>query len=123
MRRRIERPQAATKSTTLHQGGFWHDSVHSAGRPLDAATRFFMERRFGRDFSDVRVHTDARADAAAAAVDARAFTVGADIVFRHGELSEQSGAGRALLAHELAHTIQQGSPRDASSFVESEEAA
>src|SRR5437660_10125629 len=120
MRRRIERPQAATKSTTLHQGGFWHDSVHSAGRPLDAATRFFMERRFGRDFSDVRVHTDARADAAAAAVDARAFTVGADIVFHHGEHKEQISAVRALMYHDLANTVAQGSLRYAYAFVYSD---
>jgi hypothetical protein len=133
----MERPQAASKSSTPGRGRFFgggssptaaelpaaRDALYSAGRPLDAATRFFMEPRFGRDFSDVRVHTDARADAAATAAGARAFTVGSDIVFRQGEFSEQTGAGRALLAHELAHTIQQGAPRDASSIAESEEAA
>jgi N-acyl-D-aspartate/D-glutamate deacylase len=65
-----------------------------------------MEPRFGYDFSDVRVHADARADTALAAIGARAFTVDADIVFRRGEFVPHTQAGRALLAHELAHVAQ-----------------
>ncbi len=80
-----------------------HDVLRSPGQPLDAASRAFMEPRFGYDFSRVRVHADARAAQSAAAVDAQAYTVGSNIVF---------GANRAgnqrLLAHELAHVVQQG---------------
>lgn len=84
-----------------------HEVLRSPGQPLDPATRAFMEPRFGYDFGNVRVHTDARADAASASVGARAFTVGSDIVFRQGELAPHTQSSRALLAHELAHTIQQ----------------
>lgn len=77
------------------------------GRPLDAPVRAFMEARLGCDFRRVRVHDGARADAAAAAVGARAFTVGADIVFRRGEFAPHTPSGRLLLAHELTHVVQQ----------------
>ena len=83
-----------------------HDLLAEPGQPLDPATRGFMEPRFGCDFNDVRVHADAGADVAAAAVGARAFTVGADVVFRRGEFVPHTQAGRALLAHELAHVAQ-----------------
>jgi len=85
-----------------------HDVVSSGGSPLDAATRAFMEPRFGHDFSRVRVHTDARAAQSASAVNARAYTVGNDIVFGGGAFAPHSQSGRSLLAHELAHTLQQG---------------
>jgi hypothetical protein len=66
-----------------------------------------MESRFGRDFSRVRVHTDSAAGGAAAALDARAFTVGQHIHFGAGEYDPRSQPGMRLLAHELAHTVQQ----------------
>jgi hypothetical protein len=66
-----------------------------------------MESFFGHDFSRVRVHTDARAATSAQAVQASAYTVGQDIVFARGKYAPASMAGRELLAHELAHTIQQ----------------
>ncbi len=84
-----------------------HEVLNSAGRPLDSATRGFMESRFGRDFSQVQVHDDARAARSAAAVNALAYTVGQDIVFAQGQYTPASAVGRELLAHELAHTVQQ----------------
>jgi len=84
-----------------------HDVLRSPGQPLDAATRSFFEPRFGHDFSQVRVHTDARAAESARAVNALAYTVGRDVVFGAGEYSPKANAGRGLLAHELAHVIQQ----------------
>src|SRR5262249_5093546 len=69
--------------------------------------RSFMEPRFGHDFSRVRVHTDAEATASARAVDAQAYTVGRDVVFDNGRYAPQTSAGRHLLAHELAHVVQQ----------------
>jgi hypothetical protein len=81
--------------------------VRRAGRPLDQATRSFMEPRFGRSFGDVRVHTDTNAAASARAVDAAAYTVGPNIVFGSGHFRPQSTSGRRLLAHELAHVTQQ----------------
>lgn len=81
--------------------------LHGGGQALDAATRSFMEPRFGHDFSQVRVHTDQRAASTAGALDARAFTLGNDIAFAPGEYQPGSDSGRQLLAHELTHTIQQ----------------
>jgi hypothetical protein len=86
-----------------------HEVLSSPGAPLDARTRAFMEPRFGNDFSDVRVHSDARAVESAEAVQARAFTVGHHLVFGAGENAPGTAAGRALLAHELAHVVQQSS--------------
>jgi hypothetical protein len=81
----------------------------SAGQSLDARTRADMEARFGFDFTRVRVHTDAEAARSADAVEARAFTVGRDIVFGPGQYAPHGGEGRRLLAHELAHVVQQAS--------------
>jgi hypothetical protein len=80
------------------------------GQPLDAPTRAFMERRFGHDFARVRIHTDRRSADAARGLAARAFTVGDDVFFARGQYSPQTSSGRALLAHELAHVVQQRPP-------------
>ncbi|MDQ0466550.1 hypothetical protein QO010_004345 [Caulobacter ginsengisoli] len=82
--------------------------LQSPGAALDPATHDFMADRFGEDFSDVRIHTDAQAARSAEAVEARAYTVGRDIVFGAGQYDPAGGAGRRLLAHELAHVVQQG---------------
>ena len=66
-----------------------------------------MESRFGHDFGRVRVHADERAGASARAVAARAYTVGSDVVFGRGEYAPSTPRGRQLLAHELAHVVQQ----------------
>lgn len=77
------------------------------GRPLSPEVRAPLESRFGHDFSRVRVHDDARAAESARAVNARAFTVGTDVAFGDGEYAPRSTAGQRLLAHELAHVVQQ----------------
>lgn len=86
------------------------DVVGSSGRPLDDATRVTMELPFGYDFSHVRVHTDAQAAASARAVNAFAYTVGRDVVFDSGNPGPTTREGRKLLAHELAHVVQQSRP-------------
>src|SRR5205085_9063629 len=85
-----------------------NEALSSTGRPLDEPTREFMESRFGHDFSRVRVHTGERAAGSARALNALAYTVGDDVVFGPGRYAPRTDAGRHLLAHELAHTIQQG---------------
>jgi hypothetical protein len=67
-----------------------------------------MESRFGHDFGNVRVHTDARAAESAHQVHALAYTVGSDIVFGANQYAPNTDGGQRLLAHELTHTIQQG---------------
>ncbi len=84
-----------------------HEVLRSPGHSLDAETRAFMEPRFGHDFSRVKLHTDGQADRAANQLGALAFTVGQHIAFRHGAFATRSLSGRRLLAHELAHTVQQ----------------
>ena len=79
----------------------------SPGQPLDPTTRFKMEGRFGRNFGDVRVHTDALAAESARAVSAHAYAVGQHIAFDSGQYRPTTPEGERLLAHELAHTIQQ----------------
>lgn len=81
--------------------------VDAPGRPLGPATRADMEERFGEDFGGVRIHTGTQAAWSARAVGARAYTVGRDIVFDAGEYAPETPGGRRLLAHELAHVIQQ----------------
>lgn len=84
-----------------------HEVLRSSGQPLDAGTRDFMEPRFGHDFSQVRVHTDAKAAESAREVNALAYTVGRDVVFGLHRYSPRSEKGLLLIAHELAHTVQQ----------------
>jgi hypothetical protein len=86
--------------------------VRSPGRPLDASTRSFMESRFGKDFSQVRVHTDSAAVDAARAVQSRAYTFGQHIVFGSGEYNPTTFKGQELVAHELTHVVQQGGGRN-----------
>lgn len=82
-------------------------SLQGAGVPLENSSRIFFENRMGRNFADVRVHTDARANATARSLRARAFTVGNDIAFAQGEYQPATMAGNRLLAHELTHVVQQ----------------
>jgi hypothetical protein len=79
------------------------------GQPLPTDLRSDMEQRLGADFSSVRVHTDGRAAASANAVQARAYTVGEEVVFGSGGLDTTSSDGRRTLAHELTHVVQQRS--------------
>jgi Domain of unknown function (DUF4157) len=88
-----------------------HEVLRSPGQPLDSATRAFFEPRFGHDFSQVRVHNDAKAAESARAVNALAYTVGRDVVFGMGRYAPTASEGQNILAHELVHVIQQnGAP-------------
>jgi hypothetical protein len=81
--------------------------ISSSGRPLDRETRRYMESRIGFDFSKVRIHTDSRAAASAKSLNARAYTVGNNVVFGPARFAPNTTEGRRLLAHELTHTVQQ----------------
>jgi Domain of unknown function (DUF4157) len=82
-------------------------TLASPSSPLEPTLQQEMGRRFGYDFSSVRVHTDARAAESARAVNARAYTVGEHVVFDAGCYSPTTPTGQRLLAHELAHVVQQ----------------
>ena len=78
------------------------------GDLMQEAVRQDMEAQFGRDLSNVHIHTDAEAAELCAQVGARAFTIGSDIFFAPGEYAPETEAGRELLAHEMTHVAQQG---------------
>ena len=83
------------------------NGLKGGGQPLPESTRAFFEPRFGRDFSQVLVHTDAKAAESAQMVNAKAYTVGQDVVFGEGEYALKTSAGQKLLGHELVHVLQQ----------------
>ena len=82
-------------------------AIRGGGQPLPQPLRAFFEPRFGYDFSQVRIHTDMRADESARAVGALAYTVGHHVVFGAGQYTPSTGTGQRLLAHELTHVMQQ----------------
>ncbi len=94
-------PQLDPETASQIQG------LRGRGQALDSSIRAFMEPRFGQDFSQVRVHADKRAADLARSINARAFTVGHDVVFGSGEYYSGGSSGKKLLAHELTHVVQQ----------------
>lgn len=87
--------------------GRWLGAKLGHGKPLDRATRARMEDKFGEDFSDVRIHAGHEADVVTKTLNASALTVGRHIAFAQGMFNPRQESGRRLLAHELAHTVQQ----------------
>jgi len=88
------------------------NAIRGGGRSLSGSERAYFEPRFGYDFSEVRVHTDLQAAELAQVMNARAFTIGRDIVFNKGEYAPETVRGERLLAHELTHVIQQRGNKD-----------
>ena len=85
-------------------------SLRNGGERLTESARAFFESRLHYDFGRVRTHTGPRAEEAARAVHARAFTIGRDVVFGAGQFAPGTKEGQRLLAHELTHVVQQTSP-------------
>src|SRR5215211_6884774 len=96
-----------------------HKVLRTPGQPLDRGTRAFMEPRFGHDFSRVRVHADARAAQSAKDINALAYTVGDHIAFGARQYASRTEVGKRLLAHELAHVIQQAGENSRLTVVDS----
>lgn len=106
-KRQLVQRRAADSAAPASAPESVHRTLASPGRPLDTGTRDFMESRFGHDFSQVRVHTDSQAGDSARDINAHAYTAGSDIAFAPGKYQPESQSGRQLIAHELAHTVQQ----------------
>ncbi|MGH2897166.1 MAG: DUF4157 domain-containing protein [Solirubrobacteraceae bacterium] len=112
------RPDLQRSGGGILEGGRVHPDVtariaasRGRGAELDPALSAQASSTLGDAFADVRVHTDALSDSLARSVQARAFTTGADIYFASGEYRPESPSGRQLIAHELAHVVQQrGAP-------------
>lgn len=95
-----------------------HQVLKTPGEPLEQTTRDFFEQRFGYDFGRVRVHTDGAATESARRIHAAAYTAGQQVVFGSGRYAPQTPAGARLLAHELAHTVQQSRAGRAAGVVQ-----
>jgi hypothetical protein len=113
----LQRNATSSAAVGSHAPASVASTLSSPGSSLDPGTRKFMESRFGHDFSSVRIHTDHDAAASAGEVNAAAYTVGNQIVFGSGFFAPSSTPGRILLAHELAHVVQQGAGRSLHSSV------
>ncbi len=87
------------------------DSLSGRGQEMPDSVKSYFEPRFGQDFGSVRLHRDSRAAELAQSLNARAFTVGRDIVFGAGEYAPHSLEGKRLIAHELTHVLQQSDGR------------
>ncbi|MGY2134456.1 eCIS core domain-containing protein [Hymenobacter sp. HD11105] len=82
-------------------------TLKSSGQPMDVNTRSFMEQRFDYNFNNVRIHNDSLAHQSSKDIGALAYTHGNHVVFGAGKYKPNTNSGKQLLAHELAHTIQQ----------------
>jgi hypothetical protein len=94
------------------------DALRTPGQALDPVLRAYFEPRFNHDFSHVRVHRDETAARSAAAIGAKAYTVGPHVVFGHGQYDPSGMRGRRLLAHELTHVLQQGGANSVGAVVQ-----
>ena len=104
----IQRVRAARDTATHNVSPGVERTLSEAGQPLEPKLRQDMEGRFGHDFNKVRVHTDPSAAHSARTLNAHAYAVGRHLVFDAGEYRPDTAAGLHLLAHELAHVVQQG---------------
>jgi hypothetical protein len=104
----LKRIDGGAPRTDADVAGRLHRSV-AGGQPLGQEARAYMEPRFGHSFADVRVHTDAQAASLCDDLSAQAFTYGRDVYFSARSFDPDGPAGRKLLAHELAHVVQQRS--------------
>jgi hypothetical protein len=80
-----------------------------SGQSLPSSIKSCFENRFGYDFINLRIHTDAVTASTAKDLNALAFTFGRDIAFAWGKFSTGTTEGRQLLAHELVQVVQQRS--------------
>lgn len=93
-----------TYGTNIHS---YVNSLTGKGSPMPEGSKQFFSSRMGYDFTDVKLHTDKEAAESAKAVNAKAYTVGNNIVFNEGQHNEETAEGKSLMAHELVHVMQQ----------------
>jgi hypothetical protein len=115
---RIQRHSASSKANPTAVPRTVTNVLASAGQPIAPPLRRELEERFQHDFSRVRVHTGLSPAQSARDVNARAYTVGHDIVFAAGQFAPETHEGRRLLAHELTHVVQQSNGESNSRVVQ-----
>jgi hypothetical protein len=97
---------------------FFQPVFSSANHSLPSSTNQFFKARMGHDFSNVKIHTNKDAATSANELNARAYTKGEQIVFNEQEYNPHSTDGKKLLAHELAHVVQQRNGAVANGYVQ-----
>ncbi|MEO8414748.1 MAG: DUF4157 domain-containing protein [Ginsengibacter sp.] len=105
--KKVHRKEANSSISDNSSTGTYISSLHSRGQALPAEVQHFFGKKMGSDFSGVKIHTGTEAEQSAKEVNAKAYTIGNNIVFNEGQYNFESGEGKKLLAHELAHVIQQ----------------
>ena len=105
VQRKANHSEAMPTTAPVDQG---IKGLSNSGSALSEQSRAFFEPRFGRDFSQVQIHTGSHAETLASAINARAFTYANHIVFGEGEYQPDTDSGKRLLSHELTHVVQQG---------------
>lgn len=106
---KVQKKEAAAVSNTSTTASNYISSINGKGQGMDAGVQSFYESRIGADFSDVKIHTGKEAADSAKDINAQAYAYGNHIVFNESKYQPQSSEGKHLLAHELAHVVQQQS--------------
>ena len=104
---KLQKKEANSSSSSVGGISNYVSSLNSKGSPLPAQVNQFFSSRMGYDFSNVKVHTDKEAATSAKEVNAKAYSIGNHVVFNDGQFNTDSEPGKKLMAHELAHVIQQ----------------
>jgi|GEM_PF-719253 len=106
----IQRKQEGSGPAASSQMSSHIENSAGKGKPLPSKTLQEMNRSFGNDFSDVRIHQDKDSASMNRELESYAFTHGRDIYFNDGKFNPEDAEGRFLLAHELTHVLQQQGP-------------
>lgn len=105
--KKLQKKESGATPAVNHVGGYV-SSLNGKGHSMPPLTNQFFGERMGYDFSQVKVHTDKDAAESAKSVNAKAYTIGNNIVFNEGQYNTESTEGKKLLAHELTHVVQNG---------------
>lgn len=105
---KVQKKEAGNTSAPGNSVSNYISSLNGKGNPLPAQSNHFFSSKMGYDFSEVKVHNDKEAAESAKAINAKAYTIGNNVVFNEGQYNTESGEGKKLMAHELAHVVQQG---------------
>ncbi|THU40584.1 DUF4157 domain-containing protein [Niastella caeni] len=111
--KKMQKKEAGDSSPSGGNVSNYVSSLNGKGQTMSATDNHFFSSRIGYDFSNVRIHTDKEAAESAKAINAKAYTIGNNIVFNEGQYNTESQEGKKLMAHELTHVIQQNEQTDA----------